>query len=98
MTQQVDVAALAKLARLEVSEAELVKLADEIPHILSFVESIQAVSDLAPEEAVGVHNVLRADENPYERGAFSERLLAGAPTRVKDYVAVKQVISRKKIS
>jgi len=33
----VDIAALAKLARLEVSDAEMVKLETEIPAILAFV-------------------------------------------------------------
>ena len=33
----VDVIALAKLARLEVTEAELAKLQEEIPGILTFV-------------------------------------------------------------
>ena len=37
----VDVKALANLARLEVSEAELEKLQTEIPGILAFVDTIQ---------------------------------------------------------
>ena len=41
MSDQVDIAALAKLARLEVSAEELAKLEEEIPAILHFVETIQ---------------------------------------------------------
>ena len=37
----IDVRALAKLARLEVSDAELAKLEKEIPDILAFVETIK---------------------------------------------------------
>ncbi|MDO8561924.1 MAG: Asp-tRNA(Asn)/Glu-tRNA(Gln) amidotransferase subunit GatC [bacterium] len=44
MTDKVDVRALARLARLEVSDEELAKLEREIPDILKFVETIQAVS------------------------------------------------------
>lgn len=98
MTQKVDVAALAKLARLEVSAEELTKLEAQIPQILDFVESIQGVVVEADAHDDAVRNVLRADENPYPAGEFSERLLAGAPARSGDFIAVKQVISRKKAS
>ncbi len=105
---QVDVKALARLARLEVSEDELAKLEKEIPSILAFVETIQAASAEAsasdkstagqagaPKKAE-LRNVMRADENPHESGTYTERLLSAAPTREGDRIAVKQVISRKK--
>jgi len=41
MTEKVDIAALAALARLEVPEAELAGLEKKIPEIISFVEIIQ---------------------------------------------------------
>ncbi len=98
MNHTVDIAALAKLARLEVSEAELAKLNDEIPHILEFVESIQTIAVGATEAEMALRNVLRDDLDAYTPGAFSEALLEGAPARSGDYVAVKQVLSRKKAS
>ena len=96
MSDKVDVAALAKLARLEVPDAELAKLEKEIPDILNFVEIIQGVP-VSKEEAVpAIRNVMRADENPHESSMYTEKLLADAPAREGDRVAVKQVISRKK--
>lgn len=93
----VNVRALANLARLEVSDEELGKLEKEIPAILAFVETIQKASTTdVPEGTPILKNVMRDDANPHKSGAHTEDLLAAAPTRKGDYVAVKQVISRKK--
>ena len=97
MADKVDIAALAKLARLEVSDAEMARLEREIPDILAFVETIQAAAAHGSgEPRKALHNVMRADENPIESGTFTEALLSAAPVRDGDRVAVKQVISRKK--
>jgi len=96
MADKVDVGALAKLARLEVSEGELKKLETEIPAILHFVETIQKASTGAEATSPALHNVMRADENPHESGKYTKTLLDAAPAREGDRVAVKQVISRGK--
>ena len=96
MTQRVDVAALARLARLEVSGAELAKLETEIPAILEFVETIQKVSAAVPEVDPELRNVMRDDSNPHESGIFTRDLIDAAPVQKDDQVVVKQVISRKK--
>ena len=92
----VDIAALAKLARLEVSDAEIAKLEKEIPDILAFVETIQKADVSTEAKTDGLRNVMRADENPIESGKYTKTLLDAAPAREGDRVAVKQVISRKK--
>jgi aspartyl-tRNA(Asn)/glutamyl-tRNA(Gln) amidotransferase subunit C len=96
MTDKVGIAALAKLSRLEVSEAELKKLEKEIPAILHFVETIQKADVSGVQEGKSLHNVMRADEDPIEPGTYTEKLLAAAPARDGDRIAVKQVISRKR--
>ncbi len=96
MTDKVDVAALAKLARIEITEAEIAKLEAEIPEILAFVETIQKANVGKEASAPTLRNVVRADENPHESGIYTERLLAAAPARTGNRIAVKQVISRKK--
>ena len=93
---QIDVRALAKLARLEVSDAELAKLEMEIPAILAFVETIQKVSTDVPEVDPKLRNVIREDKDPHESGAFTRDLLDAAPATRDDQVVVKQVISRNK--
>jgi aspartyl/glutamyl-tRNA(Asn/Gln) amidotransferase C subunit len=93
---QVDVQALAKLARLEVSDEELSKLEKEIPAILGFVEAIQKVTtDITPPSPEH-HNVMRDDANPHETGLHTRTLIDAAPAQKDDQVVVKQVISRKK--
>ena len=93
---KMDIAALAKLARLEVSDAEITKLEKEIPDILAFVETIQKADVSTEAKTDGLRNVMRADENPIESGKYTKTLLDAAPAREGDRIAVKQVISRKK--
>jgi len=93
---QVDVRALAKLARLDVSDEELARLEKEIPAILAFVEQIQQVSaDVVPESPTH-RNVMRDDTNPHESGLYTKDLLDAAPLQRDNQVVVKQVISKKK--
>ncbi len=91
---KVDIATLAKLARLEVSESEAASLEKELPGILAFVETIQN-APVSDDRITDHRNVLRKDENPHEGGMYSEDLLNAAPAREGDRIAVKQVISRK---
>ncbi|HUO56281.1 MAG TPA: Asp-tRNA(Asn)/Glu-tRNA(Gln) amidotransferase subunit GatC [Candidatus Paceibacterota bacterium] len=95
---KIDVRALARLSRLEVSDAEVAKLEKELPGILAFVETIQSASVTAGSAAdvTELHNVLRSDDNPYESGVYTEEILSAAPHREGDRIAVKQVISREK--
>lgn len=92
---KVDVKALAELARLEVSDAEVAKLEQEIPDILKFVETIQSVATDAKPTSPQLRNVMRADENPHETGLYTKKLLEAAPKSEKDRIVVKQVVSRK---
>jgi aspartyl/glutamyl-tRNA(Asn/Gln) amidotransferase C subunit len=96
MTQKVDIRALANLAKLQVSDAEVAKLESELPAILSFVETIQQVSSDMKEESPEHRNIMREDGEPHETGVHTEVLLAVAPGRRDNQVVVKQVISRKK--
>jgi aspartyl/glutamyl-tRNA(Asn/Gln) amidotransferase C subunit len=93
---KVDVRALAELARLDVSDAEVAKLEKEIPDILKFVEQIQNVAGEVKTTSPELRNVMRADNTPHESGIYTERLLKAAPKSEKGRVVVKQVISRKK--
>lgn len=96
MIAKIDIAALAKLARLEVSDAEIAKLEKEIPDILHFVDTIQKANAGMEAKSPVLRNVMRADEKPIESGTFTETLLKAAPAREGNRVAVKQVISRNK--
>jgi aspartyl-tRNA(Asn)/glutamyl-tRNA(Gln) amidotransferase subunit C len=92
---KVDIKALADLARLELSEAEMAALEKEIPDILKFVEQIQSVATDAKPASPELRNVMRSDENPHETGEYTERLLQAAPKSESGRIVVKQVVSRK---
>ena len=92
----IDIRALAKLARLEVSDEELKRLESELPGILQFVDTIQKASVSGELPVPEMRNVIRADDDPIESGTYTETLLSAAPAREGDRIAVKQVISRKK--
>ena len=93
---QVDIRALAKLARLEVSDEEVVRLEKEIPAILGFVEQIQKVATGDVAHDTSHRNVMRDDTNPHESGLYTRDLLDAAPAQRDDHVVVKQVLSKKK--
>lgn len=93
---EVDVQALAKLARLDVTPEELAQLEKEIPTILEFVQVIQEADVSGVEEARGLYNVMRPDKNSHESGIHTKKLLDAAPVREGNRIAVKQVISRNK--
>ena len=90
----IDVAALAKLAKLEVSAEELARLKKEIPEILGFVEAIQNVSGTTAEESPAHRNAMREDVNPHETGLHTRDLLDAAPAQKDDQIAVKQVLNK----
>lgn len=94
MTQSLDIAALAKLARLELAPEELTKLEKEIPEILSFVERIQSVGGTVATVTPTLRNVIRADENSHETGLYTRTLVDAAPAHKDDQISVKQVISK----
>lgn len=92
---KVDIKGLAMLARLEVSDDELARLEREIPDILKFVETIQAVSGKDTAPSPSLINVMRADENSHEGGMYTEALLKAAPASAQNRIVVKQVLTRK---
>ena len=89
-----DIENLAKLARMELSEAEKASLASDMKNILAFVDQIkEADIDMDAEGRLGpVYNVFRSDENPHETGIHTEALVSAAPDREGDFVKVKKIL------
>ena len=93
---EINVRALAALARIEMPEDELKKLEKELPEILAFVETIQGADVSEIERNPALRNVMREDGEPHESGIYTEKILAQAPAQKDERLVVKQVISRKK--
>jgi len=88
-----DVAALARLARIEMTEAELVHLAPQLDVIL---ESVASVSDVATDDipptshALPLTNVFRADV--VRPSLPVADVLAGAPAAEQDRFRVPRIL------
>lgn len=92
-----DIAHLAKLSRIAVSDSEATALAEDITSILGYVSEIEEITGNKEGEKKGgaLYNVMREDENPHEPGKYTEDLLALAPDRDGQYVRVKKIIADK---
>lgn len=89
-----EIAKVARLARIELTDNELNNMAVEVSSILSFVEIIQAVdtSGVNPTSQVtGLKDVWREDEIRKSKTPPKD-LLAGAPEILDGYIKVKKVL------
>jgi aspartyl-tRNA(Asn)/glutamyl-tRNA(Gln) amidotransferase subunit C len=89
-----EVKKLARLARIEVADAEVEKFAKEFDGILAYVGQLEKLEvsrdvDLRP----AVRNVFRKDGEPHEPGMHTEKLAAQFPEREGNFLKVKQIIS-----
>jgi aspartyl-tRNA(Asn)/glutamyl-tRNA(Gln) amidotransferase subunit C len=87
-----EVAYLARLARIELSDDELALLAPQLAQILDAVAVVSSVSgDVAPTpNPVPVVNVFRTDEN--RPGLTAEEALAGAPAVEQQRFSVPRIL------
>ena len=87
---------LAKLARIKLSEDEKTELVKEFDSILAYVDQLKKVEvSMDAEGRVGsVRNVMRADTVENTDAEDRERLLAEAPDREGDFIAVKKIIAQ----
>lgn len=91
--EQVDIQALASLARLDISDEESASLEKDMHAILGFVREVQEAGGEHEERPV-LRNVMREDAEPHESGLYTESLLAAAPVVKDGRVVVKHVVSR----
>ena len=87
------VARIARLARIDVPQAELAPLAGELSHILGWIEQLGEVdtADVAPMTSV-VAMRLAWREDEVTDGDKVEAILANAPARQGDYFVVPRVV------
>lgn len=86
---------VADLARIEITEAEKEKFAEELSAVLGYIEQLQEVDTkdiLATNQVTGLVNVTREDiiENCDEE--TRKKILAAAPMKERDYIKVKAVL------
>jgi aspartyl/glutamyl-tRNA(Asn/Gln) amidotransferase C subunit len=93
-----EVLKLAKLARIDITEAEAGELTKEFQPILKYVGEVKKGVG-SREQGVGknkeeyaVRNVMREDENPHEGDLHTKELLNEAPDKVGRYIKVKKIL------
>jgi aspartyl-tRNA(Asn)/glutamyl-tRNA(Gln) amidotransferase subunit C len=87
-----EVKKLGELARIELSESDLIKFQKELSQILNYVEDLKQVNTEGLEivsQVTGLENVLRIDE--HEELATPKSLLGQVPTTSQGYVKVKSL-------
>jgi aspartyl/glutamyl-tRNA(Asn/Gln) amidotransferase C subunit len=89
-----DIEHLAKLARIELSEAEKKSLLKEVDPILGYVSQIkEAASSKIEEKKAGEHrNIARADEHAYEHGRNTKGIIEDFPEKKDNYLKVKKIL------
>lgn len=86
---------LAKLAKLQLTEDEVLKFTDEISSILTYIEQLNSVdvSDLKPTNQVtGLTNVMREDEI-VDYGVSNEELFKNVPSTKDGHIQVKRMLT-----
>ena len=85
---------LAILARIKLTDEDKKSLGKEFDSILGYIDQLKKVEvSIDTEGRVGaVKNVARADEASQTSVEDKEALLAEAPDRVGDFVAVKKIL------
>jgi len=87
---------IASLARLNVEDRDLDKLAKDLSAILDYVEELNEVdvSDISPTlNATSSSNVFREDDEPDKEDAeLAKRLVEAAPDNEDGYIKVKSIL------
>ncbi len=100
MISRRDVEHIARLARVELSEAEIVKFEKDLAGILAFVDKLGELDTSNIEPLTGgtnLENILREDGNSDQRtvnSQQSEALVDSAPRKREGYIEVQSVFER----
>ena len=90
MIKKEEVAYIAKLARIELTDEDLVKYRTDLNKILGYIEVLdtEGVEPLA--QVTGLENVYRADE--VNTADIADELLSSAPETSGRFIKVKKVL------
>ena len=97
MISKEEIKKLADLARIEIEESELEKIAQDVGPVLEYVSQVNDVAGSLPplndkRGPGGDIKVMREDTNPNESGQYTEALLAEAPVVQDGFVKVKKIL------
>jgi aspartyl-tRNA(Asn)/glutamyl-tRNA(Gln) amidotransferase subunit C len=89
-----DIEKLARLARIELTEAEKQTYLKDIGSILNYVDQIKTVvAEVGEERKVGdLRNVLRADQGRNISSSNTEAIVQEFPAKQGNYLKVKKIL------
>ncbi len=87
------VARIAALARIRVDEAELDGLAEELSHILGWIEQLNEVdTEGVPPMSKAMYQKMRRREDVVSDGGIADKVLANAPQSRDGFFVVPKVV------
>ena len=94
MIEKKEVEHLAELSRIKLSDTEIKKFQDDLGSILDYVDQVkEAVTKIDSAPKVGlVHNVLREDKDPHNRGENREEIIESFPKKEGSHLKVKKIL------
>ena len=93
MISKEEVEHIAKLARLELSEAEVKKMQKDLTSILDYFNLLKKAPKVKMEKLVlNKTTALRRDEAKPRDAGMAEKLIAAAPDKKDDYIKVKTIL------
>ena len=94
MISKEEVKHIAKLARLELSEEEIVKMQKDLSSILDYFEILKKAKSSSQKEVIGekLANATRQDFALEKDSKLVNNLIAAAPDKKDSYIKVKSVL------
>lgn len=91
--QRDDIQHLATLARVRLSDEEMIAFASDMDSILGYVDHVKKLSLGEREAVVPPHaNPLRDDVSTHEPGTYSDRIIAAFSKKVGRHALVKRIL------
>jgi aspartyl-tRNA(Asn)/glutamyl-tRNA(Gln) amidotransferase subunit C len=91
--QLADIKKLALMARIDMSEEELVETAEGFDSILAYVGQITEISELSDtNQEELLENVMRDDVATNTSGQYTEKILEEMPDTQDGFLKVKQIL------
>lgn len=93
MVSKEEIKKLATLARMQIEEGEIERLAPELDAILSYVSQIdKALETVETPTILRSENIFREDVVTTKEGEYTKDLLALSPQSEKGFVKVKKIL------
>ena len=93
MISKEEVEHIAKLARLELTEAEVEKMQKDLSAILDYFALLKKAPKAEKVKAQGANlSATRKDEVLPKDASVAEKLIAAAPDKKDDYIKVKTIL------